>query len=168
MKQYCSTLFNLYGIDVYGYINVYDTKDEFLSEHCNSFEKEKLEYFKKRIKYDSGGRIGEIGWGLSLPPFSPRRNLRDVSRVEGGNIISYGLKYVKKYLYTDYIDGHDLYRIKGDILFSKPCGLAAMKIGDDKLAQRIGKICTRYGFSELDEYGYQFGMYNEELLFKPI
>lgn len=183
MIHFTETLFSLYGIDVYAYLDGYPKKDDFIKCLCHPWEEEKIQYLMKKIRYDEGGRIGEVGWGLSLPTLGrKRKTLRDLSKDETHGIVKYAFKHnvIKKYLYEvelcDYEGPNkDLIpndtprtRIVGDILFSKPCGLAGHKLGGEKLAQRIGRLCTRYGFSELDEYGWQFARYNENLKLEPI
>ena len=183
MIQFTDILFSIYGIDIYAFMNGYPEKDSFIEYLCKPGEKDKIEYLKKKIRYDQGGRIGEVGWGLSVSGFGgKRRTLKDVSKEETNGIVKYAFKHnvIKKYLYEvelcDYDGpGKELIpddtprkRLVGDILFSKPCGLAGHKLGGEKLAQRIGKLCTRYGFSELDEYGWQFAIYNENLKLEPI
>lgn len=173
MKRFSSVLFNIHGVDVYGYMDLFDNKDHFLSSICEENEEDKISYLKKRIQYDTNksGRIAEIGWGLSITTESIARKLRQMTQQERTDVISHALKHniIKRYLYTDFIDGHQLFRLKGDILFSNPCGFTEYRLSRTKdLANRVGKLCTRYGFSKLDEYGYQFAMYNQNLVLEPI
>ena len=183
MIHLTATIFSMYGIDIYGYVDGYPEKSEFIKKLCNHWEDDKIQYLMKRIKYSEGGRIGEVGWGLSLKPFSKRKSLRDMTQEETTGLRKYAFKHnlFKKFLYEvelkdvmleDVVpEGIVTHRLEGDILFSKPCGLAPHKIGDNKLAGRIGKLCTRYGFSELDEYGWQFAQYVQrdgKLKLEPI
>jgi len=184
MIHLSATIFSMYGIDVYGYVDGYPDKKEFIKKLCESWEDDKINYLKKRIKYNQGGRIGEVGWGLALKPFSNRKTLRDMSLEETTGLRKYALKHnlFKKFLYevemVDVMLPQDIippgvvpHRLEGDILFSKPCGFAPHKIGDNNLSRRIGKLCTRYGFSDLDEYGWQFAQYvkcGDKLKLVPI
>jgi hypothetical protein len=173
MKRFSSVLFNVHGVDVVGYMDLFENKDHFISLNSRPEEVDKIAYLKKRIQYDRGGRIAEVGWGLNITPNSITRKLRQMTLEQRTDVVSHALKHniIKKYFYTDFIDGHNLFRLRGDILFSHPCGFAETKIaswGNKDLAARIGKLCTRYGFSDLDEYGYQFAMYNNDLKLEPI
>ena len=184
MIHLSATIFSMYGISIYGYVNGYPNKIEFIMDLCNHWEDDKINYLKKRIKYNEGGRIGEVGWGLSLNPLSKRKSLRYMTQEEITGMRRYAFKHnmFKKFLYEvemgDVSISEDVlpsevipHRLEGDILFSKPCGLAPHKIGDKNLAGRIGKLCTRYGFSDLDEYGWQFAQYvkyDDKLKLVPI
>lgn len=184
MIHLTATIFSMYGIDIYGYVDGYPEKSEFIKKLCEHWEDDKIQYLMKRIKYSEGGRIGEVGWGLALKPFSNRKSLRDMTLEETTGLRKYALKHnlFKKFLYEvemeDVLLSKDKippgvvpHRLEGDILFSKPCGFAPHKIGDKNLAGRIGKLCTRYGFSELDEYGWQFAQYvkrDGKLKLEPI
>lgn len=183
MIHLTTTIFSMYGIDVYGYVDGYPEKSEFIKKICNHWEDDKIKYLMKRIKYFEGGRIGEVGWGLTISPLNKRRNLRNMTQEETTGLRKYAFKHnlFKKFLYEVELkdvmlenvvpEGIVTHRLEGDILFSKPCGLAPHKIGDKNLAGRIGKLCTRYGFSELDEYGWQFAQYvkkDGKLKLEPI
>jgi hypothetical protein len=151
-------------VKLQGFLNYFESKEEFL-ESENDLEKRT--YFSTKIYPKEKARIGEVGWKVIF-----NTNPRTLSFEQNKAIFYLFLKQAPKFL-NDWKSNTlpDFYGLKpqeGDILISKPWNDRIIPTNSHLLSKKRAHINTKFGFGDLDEYGYQYGRYDKDLTLRPI
>lgn len=154
-------------IDVGIFIKLFKSKKSFAYIYFLEIRKKysKGEIFKKmkilceRIDIRTDSQIGEVGWKVDNQFVFRFWTIEQLSK-----LYIKALKEVRRYI--NY--GFEVIKPKeNDVLVSYPCGVINDVDQEKTLLQR-GHINQRFGFSSLDEDGYQFGVYDSNSKLKPI
>jgi hypothetical protein len=151
-------------IDIEIFSNYYENKEEFL-ESVDDLERRN--YLLTKIYPEEKGRIGEIGWRVIF-----KINQRKLSFETNRQILYLFLKQVPKF-YNDFksgtlIDFPGLKAKEGDILISIPFNGMLMPTNVPNLYKKRAHMNTKFGFGDLDQYGYQYAKFDKELNLNPI
>jgi hypothetical protein len=122
----------------------------------------KYSYLLKKIQFDKN-HIGEIGWKIMWD-----RNPSILTKNQHKKILYRVIKEFKNIRKTkNYFTRVYPYQI----LVSNPWGnqLYNLNSNDDfNIARKRSKVNSKFGFGELDEYGYEYAMFDEDLYLNPI
>jgi hypothetical protein len=151
-------------IDIEIFLNYYEDKEEFL-ESIDDLEKRN--HIITKIYPKEKGRIGEIGWKVIFK-VSQRKLSFEVNR----QILYLFLKQVPIY-FNDFksgtlVDYPGLKPKEKDILISIPSNGLMMPTNSPNLYKKRGYMNTKFGFGDLDQYGYQYARFDRELNLIPI
>ena len=117
---------------------------------------QKLKSASKRIDARINERVGEVGWNVNNQFI-----LRFWTKNQLKKLYIECLKEVKRYI----DEGFQCIRPKkGIALVSIPSGIIS-EVNAEVTSKKRGSINRRFGFSPLDEDGYQFGIYDSNLKF---
>lgn len=151
-------------VDIEIFLNYYDSKKEFL-ESINELEIKN--HLSTKIYPEEKGSIGEIGWRVIF-----KINQRKLSFETNRQILYLFLKQVPKY-FNDFkfgllIDYPGIKPKEGDILISIPFNGMMMPTNSPNLYKKRAHMNTKFGFGNLDKYGYQYAKFDKELNLNPI
>lgn len=154
-------------IDVSIYIKLFRSKKSFVYIYFLEISKKysKKEVFDKvktlceRLDIKTDSQIGEVGWRVDN-----QFVLRFWTFEQLSKLYIQSLKEVRRYINFGFTNTKP--RVN-DVLVSYPCGVLEEVNKERTLLQR-GHINQRFGFSPLDEDGYQFGVYDSNLKLRPI
>jgi hypothetical protein len=112
----------------------------------------KLKTIAKRIDIKSNEKICEVGWNVNN-----QFVLRFWNKDQLKKLYIDSLNEVQRYINNGFAH---IELTKGFTLVSYPTGLVS-EVNSEVTSKKRGNINRRFGFSSLDEDGYQFGIYNE-------
>lgn len=167
-------------IKVNGFFNLHKNKksylaycyNEIIKDFRNNMSEEKIKKSIKMIaehidfKNNIHGRLGEVGWEVQMPHTIIRWN-----KSERTKLYVKILRSIKPLLENGL---WDLDPKKGDILISRPGGLAFGSLGgrgdvNERPGRRRSKINQKFfNFGPTNSYGDQYAIYDENLKLNPI
>lgn len=122
----------------------------------------KYKYLAKRIRLNEKNRIAEVGWEIYY--HKPAELLSEKNR----KII---LLKVAKELKSFYLNRNYPRMLNpGHILISKPCAQKVHTGSQEfiNLIQKRSSLNSKFGFGNIDEYGYEVGIIDLNLKINPI
>lgn len=154
---------------IYTFIILYQTKKsylylEFIDNYNNPDLKEKIKTLAERIHFHEKTRLAEVGYEVKYT-----KQPEEFSLEERKKIFYYFMKSSYKNLEEGMVK---LSPRPGDILVAKPHG-PKLNEGFTESSLVIGKhqrslVARKFGFGELQDDGFQYARYDENLVLRPL
>lgn len=154
-------------LDINLVYKIYKNKISFIYDDYKKYkDPERTKYLIKKLNLNIKSRIGVIDWRVDYKVIAPfyRFNLQ-----EKREILLDAVKGFKHVLNLKCKIHESINPNPNDILINEPSDIAPFfPVRSNNLLLKRSRLNSRFGFSNLDQYNYQFAIYDENLNLNPI